>query len=157
MSDYNKKDLRGTLNQIYDLAHKAKMELREIENENEKILKKFEEKKKKYSEGILTGVSHLEGRTIKRVVHIYTGWGNFENHLYFECEDGQRVYVAGRDSESIRLPVFDLNKMIESGIFTDEEIERRKRYIEGEKKRREEDNRRMKERELERLQQELGK
>lgn len=154
MADYNKENLRETLEKIDRLAHKAKMELREVENENERILKMLKDKKTNYSEKILTGTSNLIGRTIKRVYQYSKSFSS--SYLLIECEDGQRVIIIGDKSENIRQPNLSPEEMIDSGFYTDEEVNRKIEYRNAEKKREEEEKIEEKQRKLEKLKKELG-
>lgn len=156
MKAYDKKQLRSTLDQIDSLLHKAKMELHEVHNENERILKMFEYKQTKASENIVTGASHLIGRTPKRITSFSTGY-TYEDYLLIECEDGQRIIINGRQSETIRLPNVEPEKMIKTGFYTDKEIQNKINYLENEKHRREQDALRKKQEEFEKLQKELNK
>jgi len=153
-TEYNGKDLKNTLETVDHLLHKAKMELHEVVKENESILKMFDEKQTKASDKIVTGVSHLIGRTPKRITP-YRNWWSNSDFLFIECEDGQRIMILGNPSETIRHPDITPEQMKKTGFYNDEEIERAIDYIKAEKKRSEESRIQEKKRELERLSKEL--
>jgi hypothetical protein len=157
MREYDGKELRKTLDTIGNLTQKAKLELFEIEKENKRILEMFEIKQTKVSKNIVTGISHLIGRTPKRIIPHRVGFGSYSNYLLIECEDGQRVVIFGDDSENIRTPDFKIEQMEKYGFHTKEEIQRAKDYKDAKEKRDEEERVANKKRELERLQKELEK
>lgn len=132
------------------------MELHAVIEENERILKMFESKQTKSSKTIVTGISHLIGKTPTRITPYSTGY-TFGDYLLIERECGTRIIIGGRPSETIRLPEITPEKMEKTGFFSKEEIQTKINYIECEKRRREQDDLRRKKDELERLQKELNK
>ena len=158
MSEYNKDDLKGTLSKIDDLVFKAKQEFYAQDYFNREVLSKIKEYNKEFeckvTKHILAGIEHLEGRTVKRVTSI-NSWGSSSNYLFFECEDGQRVFVHGNSSNNSRVPDVDIDKMIKADIFTQKEIEDKKSRIQREQESRDKRWREEKKRKLERLQAEL--
>ncbi len=113
----------------------------------------FDNKQSKISDKIVTGTSHLIGRTPKRIT---TFRDSYNDYLLIECDDGQRVVLIGNKSETIRLPNLDPKEMKQSGFYTDSEIETKVKFIENKKRRDEQDRIDAKKRELEKLTKELS-
>jgi len=152
---YYKENLRKTLNNIDDLAVKAKMELTELQKENSNIVRQLEEKMTSKSDKIVVGADDLIGRKITRIVQVNGRRSDYVGYLLMECEDGERVIIKGNKSGAYDQPVLTPEEMKDSGFYKEKEIQDRIKYIEGDKKRDEEDRIRRKKRELEELQKEL--
>jgi len=152
---YNKKQIQIEMQKVDSSLAVIRKNLREADLEQERILQMFKTKEINYSQNILTGVSNLVGRTIKRIVPASSGWGEYSNFLLIECEDGQRICISGRDS--CNMPTFEPDEMIKTGFYTKEEIQKTIDSIERKKLSYEKDELKRKEEKLKRLQKELNK
>lgn len=107
----------------------------------------------KFFPEVILDLNQLKGETVKKIDIIRDEFGRtYDRYIGVTCESGKRILFYGGD---VYNPAPTLENMRETDFFTPEEIAERLKWDEAVKRRRKEDEKERKLRELERLKKEL--